>query len=177
MAVDTAGITRPQEVSTSTKGTYEANLATVRCHVALPDGRVVQIMPGNDARAEIPPEALGIVWHERMGKTPQEVALAGAEPVDGSEVTRKASLVGIDDHALAARLAGAETELRRLTELAHERLSGRTLASVEKQIADLRKQLEDPAESAPITPEENPNMPEPDPQKVRTAVKPSPAKP
>jgi hypothetical protein len=86
MGVDITGLTIEQTVSTPIRGEYKANLALVRMHVKLTDGRTVQIMPGNDARAEVPPSG-EVIWHERMGMTPQEVALAGAEPVDGSELT------------------------------------------------------------------------------------------
>lgn len=177
MAVDSAGITRPGEVQTSTKGAYLANLVTVRTHAMLADGRTVQLMPGSDARAELPPDAT-VIWHERMGMSPQDVALAGSQPVDGSEITAKTAIGGgLDEHTLAVRLAGAETELRRLTELARGRLTGNALADVERQLEDVRKKIDTAPEPAPATPEENPNLPEPDPQKVRTAIKPSPAKP
>lgn len=179
MAVDTTGVTRQEEIETLTKGKYMANLVTVRTHALLADGRTVQLMPTNDARAELPPDAV-VVWHARMDMTPQEVALAGSKPVDGSEITKKASIAGIDEFSLAARIAGAETELRRLKELVGNRMHGDTLANIDKQIADLRKQIEDPTTGQPAPdmtdPAQNPNLPEPDPQKVRTAVKPSPEK-
>jgi hypothetical protein len=179
MAVDTTGITRQDEIQTATKGQYMANLVTVRTHVLLADGRTVQLMPTNDARAELPPDAV-VIWHERMGQTPQEVALAGSQPVDGSEITAKTALAGSDE-SLAARLAGAETELRRLKELVGNRMHGDTLASIESQIADLKKKVADPATGQPAPdltdPAQNPNVPAPDPEKVRTAVKPSPSKP
>lgn len=178
MAVDTTGITRQDEIQTATKGQYLANLVTVRTHALLTDGRTVQLMPTNDARAELPPDAV-VIWHERMGQTPQEVALAGSQPVDGAEITAKVALAG-GDESLAARLAGAETELRRLKELVGNRMHGDTLASIESQIADLKKKVEEPATAVPgpdmTDPAQNPNVPAPDPEKVRTAVKPSPEK-
>jgi hypothetical protein len=85
MEVDITGLTIRQRVSTPMHGEYEAELVLVPMHVYLPDGRTVQILPGNDARAELPPGG-EVIWHARMGMTPQEVALAGAEPVDGSEL-------------------------------------------------------------------------------------------
>jgi hypothetical protein len=153
---------------------------TVRTHALLIDGRTVQLMPTNDARAELPPDAV-VIWHERMGQTPQEVALAGSQPVDGSEITAKTALAGVDEFSLAPRIAGLETELRRLKELVGNRLHGDTLASLESQVADLKKKVEDPATGQPAPdmtdPAQNPNVPAPDPEKVRTAVKPSPSKP
>lgn len=179
MAVDTSGITRREEVQTATKGQYMANLVTVETHAFLTDGRTVKLMPTNDARAELPPDAV-VVWHARMGITPQEAALAGSAPVDGSEITAKTALAGVDEFSLAPRIAGLETELRRLKEAFGKRLHSDTLASLESQVADLRRQLEDPTTSTPAPdltdPAQNPNVPAPDPEKVRTAVKPSPEK-
>lgn len=92
MAVDTEGLGRTQTVTTF-GGEREAKLAQLRMHVRTPSGRTVQIMPGNDARSEIPEGE--IVWHEKMGISPQEAAL-------------------LDSGSLQAEIDKAEAEVERL---------------------------------------------------------------
>jgi uncharacterized small protein (DUF1192 family) len=156
MAVDTTGLTRDQEVESPVEGKRLEALATVRLHAKLRDGRTIQIMPGNDVRSVVPAGA-EIVWHERMGVSPQEVALGGQPPTSGAEVTQPlGSLLGGTD--LAARLAGVETEIQRLKEELAGRPTAEMLAEREAELEELRATLADP-------------------KRVRTTIKPGPTLP
>jgi hypothetical protein len=155
--VDTTGLTRPQSVESPQEGIRTEQVATVRLHAELPDGRTIQIMPTGDIRGVVPVGAR-IVWHERMGMTPQDVALGGALPTSGAEIMKPLSETLLSPIDLATRLAGVETEIQRLKEELAGRLSPESLAEREAELADLKAELADP-------------------KRVRTTIKPGPSLP
>lgn len=141
--VDTKGLTRAQQVESPMEGIRTEQVATVRMHVDLPDGRTVMIMPTGDIRGVVPKGAK-IIWHERMGMTPQEVALAGQKPTSGAEIMKPLSETLLSPIDLAARLAGVESEIQRLKEELAGRPTAETLAEREAELEELRAALADP---------------------------------
>ncbi|SRR6266702_3163863 len=140
--VDTTGLTRAQRVESPGEGIRDEQVATVRLHAELPDGRTVMIMPTGDIRGVVPKGAK-IVWHERMGQSPQEVALAGQQPTSGAEVTQPLAAMLGDAHA-NARLDEMEREITRLKEELARRSPAETIAEKEAELEELRAALADP---------------------------------
>jgi hypothetical protein len=139
---DAAGLTRPQQVESPMEGTRIEQVATVRLHAELPDGRTIQIMPTGDIRGVVP-KGSKIVWHERMGQTPQEVALAGRQPTSGAEVLKPLGEGLLSQIDTATRLAGVESEIQRLKEELAGRPTAEMLAEREAELADLKATLAD----------------------------------
>lgn len=152
--IDTTGLTRLQQVESPMEGTRTEQVATVRLHARLPDGRTIQIMPTGDIRGVVPKGA-EIIWHERMGKTPQEVALAGASPTSGAEAIQPVTGLLGDSHT-AARLDELEREIARLKEELARRNPEETVAEREAELEALKS-----AQAA----------------RVRTTIKPGPELP
>jgi uncharacterized small protein (DUF1192 family) len=161
--IDTTGLTRPAQVESPLQGIRTEQVATVRLHAELPDGRTIQIMPTGDIRGVVPKGAK-IIWHERMGLTPQDVALAGQPPTSGAEVLQPLSGGILSDADLAARVAGVETEIQRLREELAARPSMEVLAEREAELEELRAALDERDAAG-------------DPKRVRTAIKPGPSLP
>jgi hypothetical protein len=154
--VDTTGLTRAQRVESPGEGIRDEQVATVRLHAELPDGRTIQIMPTGDIRGVVPKGAK-IIWHERMGITPQDVALAGQEPTSGAEVVKPlASMLG--DTYTNARLDEMDREIARLKEELARRTPEETIAEREAELEALKAALADP-------------------KRVRTTIKPGPSVP
>jgi hypothetical protein len=155
-AVDTTGLTRAQRVESPGEGIREEQVATVRLHAELPDGRTIMIMPTGDIRGVVPRGAK-VIWHERMGVTPQEVALAGQQPTSGAEVAKPLGAL-LGDTYTNARLDEMEREIARLKEELARRSPEETIAEREAELKELRAALADP-------------------KRVRTTIKPGPSLP
>jgi hypothetical protein len=140
--VDTTGLTRPQQVESPMEGSRIEQVATVRLDALLLDGRTIQIMPTGDIRGVVPKGAK-IGWHERMGITRQEFALAGHQPTSGAEVMRPLSETLLSPIDLATRLAGVESEIQRLKEELAGRPTAEMLAEREAELEELRSALAD----------------------------------
>ncbi len=134
--IDTTGLTRIQRVESPAEGIRDEQVATVRLHAELPDGRTIMIMPTGDIRGVVPKGAK-IIWHERMSQSPQDVALAGSVPTSGAEVAVPiAGLLG--DNYTNARLDEMEREIASLKEELARRNPEETLAERTAELEELK---------------------------------------